>query len=651
MTEICRQYADAFVTGLIHGQAPVRCRIGETQLEEAFGEPAFQDNMVTRVAQVEGVQAVLSYRLLDGGVDFGIRLTNGGETDSPQIGDIDFCDIFVPCAAECGWGWDNRRVLYSVGSPTTVYDFQPREEDLARPDRLVIDNKESRSSSDYMPYFNFSTMDREGVVAAIGWSGHWKASFYPEGKGTRIRFSYEADFTLRQGESVDLPRTLLMPWKREDDGDRDLTDVFVLFRRFMRTQILPKKDGKPIDGQICLRAWGSVEEEGHKRRFANMKKFRLPCDAYGVDAGWYDLDGQHDESKNWFETVGDWQASEVVYPQGLRWLADGGREAGAGGFWLWHEFERAVSGAAMYEAHPAYYLTNGDSPNHVLNFGDPTAVNYIQERLYAIIRQTNMTVFRMDFNIDPSGIFKTNDEPGRSGLTELHYYNGLYNFFTQMLRDFPGLILDNCASGGRRLDWRMCGLSIPVMCRSDYFTILRFDPNGVQAQTLGLSRWLPNHGDSCGSCTGATKVVMDTYLVRSSYGASFGLAAPDWELTEEEGAWYRKTLEEAMLVKEYMALDFYPLTGYGYSPLDWCAFEGCDYDGSRAMVMAFRREKNRSPEQVFALRGLKPEARYRLLDLDDGDMGVFAGSTLLDGLTVRIAKARGSRIILIQEED
>ncbi len=647
MTEMCKAFAAAFVDRLVTGTVPFRCRIGEAWLQDAFGASMLAENAAVRLAEMDGIQAKLTYRLLDGGVDFGVRLENVGSATSPQIRDIDFCDLFVPLPEELGWGWGNRRVLYAVGSPTTVYDFQPREEDLARPDHLVLENKESRSSSDYLPYFNYSALDREGVVAAIGWSGHWRASFYPERNGTRIRFTYGADFSLEPGEAVELPRTLLMPWKREDDGDRDLTDVFVLWRRFMRRQILPKQNGQPIDGQVCLRAWGSVDEAGHNRRFANMKKFGLPCDAYGVDAGWYDLDGKH-EGKDWFVTVGDWRESDVVYPHGLSWLAEGGRDAGAGGFWLWHEFERAVTGAGAYKAHPAFYLGNGGGPNHLIHFGDPAAEDYIRSLLYPIIRKTNMTVFRMDFNIDPSGIFRQNDAPDKQGLTELRYYNGLYGFFERMLADFPGLILDNCASGGRRLDWRMCALSIPVMCRSDYFTILRFDPNGVQAQTMGLSRWLPNHGDSCGSCMGTTRVVMDDYLVRSSYGSSFGLAAPDWELSQEEGTWYRKTLEEALLVKTFMSLDFYPLTGYGYSPLDWCAFEACDYDGSRALVMAFRREKNRSPEQTYALRGLQPDARYTLRDVDEGLRGTYTGAELSEGLTVRIDQPRGSRILVLE---
>ncbi len=647
MIVMCKAYTAAFIDMLVNGTAPFRCRIGEDLLQDTFGTAVFGVNTATREAVMGGIRARLTYRFLEGGVDFGVLLENVGTTVSPQIRDIDFCDLFIPLPESRGWCWGNRRVLYAVGSPTTVYDFQPREEDLARPDYLVLENHESRSSSTYLPYFTYSAMDREGVVAAIGWSGHWKAAFHPEENGTRLRFSYEADFHLAPGESVALPRTLLMPWKREDDGDRDLTDVFVLWRRFMRNQILPKQNGKPIDGQVCLRAWGSVDEAGHNRRFANMKKFGLPCDAYGVDAGWYDLDGKH-EGDNWFVTVGDWRESEVVYPHGLRWLADGGRDAGAGGFWLWHEFERAVTGARAYKAHPECYLGSGDGLSRLVHFGNPAAEDYIRSLLYPIINQTNMTVFRMDFNIDPSDIFRQTDTPDNRGLTELRYYNGLYGFFERMLADFPGLILDNCASGGRRLDWRMCALSIPVMCRSDYFTIPRFDPNGVQAQTLGLSRWLPNHGDSCGSCTGSTKVVMDSYLVRSSYGSSLGLAAPDWELSQEEGAWYRKTLEEALLVKSFMSLDFYPLTGYGYSPLDWCAFEACDYDGSRALVMAFRREKNRSPEQTFALRGLLPDARYILRDMDVGLVGTYTGAELTDGLMICIDQPRGSRILVLE---
>ncbi len=639
------QYADNFISRMIQDEPPISIMIGEVDLAAHLEAPQAENGGWIRRADVHGVCASVGYRLLGDALEVGVILENKEDQPSSMIHDIDFCNLFVPNAKTEGWGWGARRVHYSVGSPTTIYDFQPREEDLARPDKLVIDMTAGRSSEYYMPYFNFSTYDVQGVVAAIGWSGHWKADFRPEDAGTRIRFTYPASFYLNPGESVELPKVLLMPWEREDNGDRDLADVYVKFNRMQRKYILPKENGDYIRGQVCLRAWGGVDEDGHRNKLSNMKRFQMPCDAYGVDAGWYELNGNN-ECGGWRSTVGDWKEVPKVYPHGLEWLAESGRDAGAKGFWLWFEFERAVKESGAYIAHPEYYL-GVENDEQLLNLGNPLAREYIKELLYPTIRKTDMTIFRVDFNFDPAPAFACGDTPDRQGITELHYYNGLYHFFRELLRDFPGIMIDNCASGGRRLDYRMSELSIPVMCRSDYFTIPNFEPEGEQAQTIGISKWLPLHGDSCGTCAGDAGLGMDTYKVRSFYGASLGLGLPGREMSEEEGKWYHDILTEASIVKEYMTYDFYPLTGYGYSRLDWCAFETCSEDQNRAMVMAFRRPLNMTPKQIYKLHGLKEDAVYQVKDLDSAATYTASGKALMAGFSIEIPQARDSRIFLI----
>ena len=56
----------------------------------------------------------------------------------------------------------------------------------------------------------------------------------------------------------------------------------------------------------------------------------------------------------------------------------------------------------------------------------------------------------------------------RQGIAEIKYINGLYATLDELLDRFPGLVIDNCASGGRRLDYEMCRRSVPLF-RTDYF--------------------------------------------------------------------------------------------------------------------------------------------------------------------------------------
>jgi len=42
------------------------------------------------------------------------------------------------------------------------------------------------------------------------------------------------------------------------------------------------------------------------------------------------------------------------------------------------------------------------------------------------------------------------DTPDRQGMTEIRYVEGLYEMWDELRAKHPGLLIDNCASGGRR---------------------------------------------------------------------------------------------------------------------------------------------------------------------------------------------------------
>jgi alpha-galactosidase len=54
----------------------------------------------------------------------------------------------------------------------------------------------------------------------------------------------------------------------------------------------------------------------------------------------------------------------------------------------------------------------------------------------------------------------------------MKHIEGLYNFWDNLLARNPGPLIDNCASGGRRIDLETIGRSVPLW-RTDY-SYLRF---------------------------------------------------------------------------------------------------------------------------------------------------------------------------------
>ncbi len=618
--------------------------------------------------------AVLKVRLYQkySAVEWWLELENAAEYDSYIISDINYCDIGVePNIKSEPSHWEWPMLAYSRGSQARKDDFMMTKMQFW-PDPGQICEFEcihGRASSEYMPYFNIQTSNSAGVILAIGWSGTWKAQIRikphcPE-RTVLSKISFpDAYFRLKAGEKITLPAMLAMPWEYLNTGieiefiekdcigaDKAFDRSHNAFRRLIYDNMLPKIDGKPIEGKICLRAWGGFKKEQHERKIANIKKHNLPGESYAIDAGWY--------GKDWHQDAGDWEPMPELFPKGLKGLADLAAEANLG-FSAWLELERAGINAKSIKEHRNYYLGHTFKPGKyipmqkytnmwyglLVNFGYEPARKWITEKVAAIIKSCDMKILRIDYNIWPAEYWHYSDAPDRRGITEIKYLNGVYKTFDELLEMFPGLIIDNCAGGGRRLDYAMGKRTIPIMCRSDYFTAVDYKPEGIQAHTYALSRWLPVHSDSAGSCIAHSALCMDTYKFRSSISSGIGVPAPEWELTEEQAQWYRKMLNEAFRIRPYVCKDFYPLTDYSFSLKDWLAYRFHDYDTGNGVIFAFRREESFAERYVFELKeGIDLSAEYEIEDIDIGPVKTVTGQQLADGLPFEITEKRTCRIV------
>lgn len=650
------------ITDFIIQTIPVSLDYDGTPLQ--FGQLQLAENIAYRTAlSPDGkVRAILRFNVYDTyATEWQLELKNLSDTNTAILDNIRFCDITLeppempPLVAR-----QYPRLHYAYGSNAAFDDFHPMISEITRW-RFELSSRDGRSSSDTMPYFNLQLGNADGAFLAIGWSGGWKADITPVIKNRSFKASVSlirSRFYLKPGEDLTLPSMLFVPWHIDNPGG-DCQRAFTYFRRFMREYIAFRRDGKLAEGKICLRAWGGFTPEIHTKRFANIKKFNLPGDVYAIDAGWNGRPGCHSSNHFvdiWATLVGDWTPQPDLFPEGLGKLAREARDTAGLGFSAWFECERAAKNSLAIQQHPEYYLTHHGTPKpdddaNLLNLGDPYARRFLEDAITERIEETDMTLLRIDFNIPPLPVWTANDEPDREGITEILYINGLYKLLDSLLWRFPKLTIDNCASGGRRLDYQMCRRSLPNMCRSDYFCngCFEFQPLGTQLATLALSRYLPLHADSYGSCSGVwssePRLCQDTYFFRSSIGSGVGIPIPDRDLSPAEGEWYRKMLTDAYRLRPYMALDFFPLTGYTTSLAEWCAYQL--FDNTHGVIFAFRRDESADASRTFALEAIDPNASYTLEDLDGLPLPttVLSGQDLQQGLTVQIPERRSSRVI------
>ena len=288
-------------------------------------------------------------------------------------------------------------------------------------------------------------------------------------------------------------------------------------------------------------------------------------------------------------------------------------------------------------------------PCGLLDLGNAKAREWATSMVSGMVTEANLTWYRQDFNTLPHLFWVAADAASssrnsgikREGLSEALHIAGLYRFWDDLRAKHDGLSIDNCASGGRRIDLETLRRSVPLW-RSDHC----WDDPASQAMAWGLSHFLPFHG------LGATSSA--DYTFRSGMGSVVSLVPNMYEPPPDLPAWiedldtFRRDLKRPG-TNGIFGCDFYALSNYSthviqppvLAPDGWIAWqyhnssapEPCETE--RGVVLAFRRAANGSQAAVsrsFALRGVNPSRRYAVSSWDSTAAPVvFTGSDLRAG--------------------
>ena len=277
-------------------------------------------------------------------------------------------------------------------------------------------------------------------------------------------------------------------------------------------------------------------------------------------------------------------------------------------FLLWYEPERVAAGTRLAKQHPEFILPTqkGSGEGGLFNLGDPKARRWMTDLLIRQIAEFNIHTYRNDFNMDPLGFWRQNDPPDRQGITEIRYVEGLYAMWDELRAKYPRMYLDDCASGGRRIDLEMLRRGV-VQTRSDTVGAAgRSDWD--QCQCYGLNLYLPLHA-TIGWDVGA-------YECRSSATSGF---CGEWDILAKsfplEQA--RASIAEIKSNRKYWYGDFYPLTPCTLATDAWIAWQLHRPDLDEGLVTAFRRKDCPSAMLEVKLRGLAPRRSYNVTFIDD----------------------------------
>jgi alpha-galactosidase len=525
---------------------------------------------------------------------------------------------------------------HSKGAPATRNDYEPYETPIPQNSEQRLSAFGGRPTNKDLSYFNLAWPD-EGVLFSVGWPGQWAAVLKRDAKnGIQVSAGQElTHFSLLPGEEVRTPLIVLQFW------NGDWLDAQNIWRRWMLAHNVPRPNGKLPPPQMAgntSREFVEMTEATDKDEIQFIDLYKadgLNPDYFWMDAGWYPNNG------SWVNT-GTWEVDTKRFPHGLRAVSDHAHSVGVKTI-VWFEPERVTKGSWLYENHPEWLLKPPPNPGDQLyenewrlfNFGDPAARQWMTEHVDRFITEQGVDLYRQDFNMDPLNFWRANDAPDRQGITEIRYVTGYLAYWDELRRRHPGMLIDSCASGGRRNDIETLRRAVPLT-RSDYL-LEPAEPISQQAQTYGMALWIPYFG------TGVSGT--DAYKFRSQMTPAI---VTGWDLR-------RKDLDVAAirtLVEQWRAIagdylgDFYPLTSYSLEKDVWAAMQFGQADASHGFMLAYRRSGSSYEKAVFKLHGLKSDSSYEVVNVDTKEKQTKSGHDLMTvGVSVELKQAPESALI------
>ncbi len=523
---------------------------------------------------------------------------------------------------------------HARGSNAEKEDFQPIDDLMEIGKGITMTPVGGRSSDNTaFPFFNLEMPDHQGVMVAIGWTGKWVANLLQATEKTvALNAGMEKlKLTLLPKEEIRTPKISLLFWNGEDrmTGHNE-------FRKFVLVHHTRKIDGKHVELPFAtfLAREGpppcnehTCSTESFSVALINRhKQFGIVPEVFWLDAGWYACNGS-------WPNVGNWSPNIENFPNGFKPVTDAAHQVGAK-FLLWFEPERVTKGTLFANQNPNWLLNLPGNENSLFNLGIPEARIWLTDYISNFLKKEGIDYYRQDFNFDPMPYWEANDKPDRIGISEIRHIEGLYAFWDSLLERFPNLIIDNCASGGRRIDLETISRSSPLW-RTDY---QYGEPDGSQCHTYGLNFYLPMHG------TGNFNV--SKYHFRSNMSTSMVI---NWDINSREHSQpeLQNYFAEFKKLRPYYYGDYFPLTSSRNMTTDnvWLAYQQNRPQEGDGIIMAFRRKNCEAESITVKLRGLDAMVNYDLVNVDSKEKTTLIGSKLMSGYSLILKDKQSSLLI------
>jgi len=519
------------------------------------------------------------------------------------------------------------------------------------------------------PYFDIVHGDG-GTLAALGWAGTWNARFEATEDGVMVDAGTCNDFAsvLLPGEKVRSALVVLLPYK-----GRDRDDASNLWREWFIKYNTPRADAKgtplkPFSTAIFAQDTGLPNSDGSiSERYFTWRRTLDMLIAQDVvpdfrwfDAGWYISPSGESSETSWYGTIGTWQLDTVKWPgTTFRESNEACHKAGMKVL-VWFEKETVTDVESLVANHgyKPEWAKHCRKVRWLSNIGDPECREWILNRITRMMAENEVDLFREDNNVDPAAAWvkfdaEESEKLGlpRTGITENKCVQAHFEIWDRIIdfcaRNGKCTFIDNCASGGGRLDIESLRRSIPFMrSDADRTTIsLRL------SMSTAFNRWIPFHGANTKEASQQLEYRMDAgsskYATRASWLPVYNLCDVFTHNLNLDYDNLRATFGEWKKYKHLLTADMHIFTPWHEADdcSGWTAFAYHDPSTDEAVITAFRQEE--CPEDTLMVYPafFSPEKKYKLRNEDTGQGLSFSGQELKEqGLAIVLDQPKSSAV-------
>lgn len=419
---------------------------------------------------------------------------------------------------------------------------------------IGITNTGNWSTKEYLPMGYLSNTETgSGLFWQIEHNGswHWEISDYNAHLYLALSGPTEIEShwskNLEPGDSfLSVPVAVGVDAVSFDSAIGELTRYRRLIRR-------PNKDNESLaiifnDYMNCLWADPTTEKELPLIDAAAA----AGCEYFCIDAGWY-------SAGFWWDNVGEWKESRERFPKGLIEVTDYIRSKGLiPGVWLELEVMGINCPKAKEVPEDWFFKRHGkkvyDRSRYQLDFRNPSVRAHADEVIDRLIKEYGVGYIKMDYNIEPGIGTEINADSFGDGL--LGHERAYLAWLDAIFIKYPDLIIENCSSGGLRIDYAMLSRhSIQSTSDQDdyrrYATIAANSPTGLTPEQSAIWSYPMTTGDK-------EEVVfnmVNALLLRVHQSGHLAL------LTEDRKALVKEALDYYKLIRSDLktALPFWPL--------------------------------------------------------------------------------------------